>query len=512
MPASVIALPLDAIARREDSEACAATSCNINDWLESLKQGWGVRFTPAFHRLGLTDLRKLARLQGTDRDALEEELRTQGARIVQLKQIRNAINALANADKTPQPAATPKRKDFESPMAIYFGDSYPNLFNHFSEQFPSKSNSPSKCCGITDAFPCKSPKSTHAGEELCVTVIDSPPGLPYKSPMAAFFDGDNIDDFYLSPRKNSDSDSSVSAHPTEVVQMSPMKRVDDQAAKPKSALQRAANRKASRVTWADDLAKKAALPLVELIDAPTLKEPSFAQSVWRLSQDPEGTFEVQRAIEDCSDIERLSLASELRGHVYEATQCPHANHVLRKVITTMPSSALNFIVLELLSVGQAGIFEIARHRYGCRIIEGLLTHFDIDQIGCLVKCLLANALSLCTHMYGNFVIQRILETPSLHGMDLLRETVHSNLKVLGTNFYGCAVVGKMLRHSDDGERLRLARAIISVNGLLAAMGRHRLGKETIELVMAKMHGPDRIAAQAQLTAPLLKMSKRGRTH
>jgi hypothetical protein len=113
-------------------------------------------------------------------------------------------------------------------------------------------------------------------------------------------------------------------------------------------------------------------------------------------------------------------------------------------------------------------------------------------------------------MYGNFVIQRILETHGLHGMERLREIVLSNLRLLGTNFYGCAVVGKMLRHSDDAKRLSLARAIINVNGLLAAMGRHRLGKETIELVLTMMHGSDRIAAQAQLAAPLLKVAKRGR--
>jgi hypothetical protein len=495
------ALPLVAIARPEIAEAGGSS---LHDWLESLKPGWALRFTIAFERAGLTELRKLATLQGSDYDLLEDELRTQGARIVQLKQIRKAINALANAEKTPQ-HVTPKcciPKEFESPMAIYFGESYPNLFDHFSAPLPRKDvyegMSPCIHSGTLDAHTCKSPEAN-------VTIAYSPPGLPYKSPMAAFFDGDlnvELGDFYLSPQRSSPADSAVLSEET----------AGCCKEKP-TALQRKPSRKASRVSWADDLEKKAALPLVELIDAPTSKkESSLAQCVWELSRDPEGTFEVQRAIEEGSEDERLAVAFQLRGHIHEATQCPHANHVLRKVITTMSPPTLNFVVLELLSVGEAGILDIARHRYGCRIIEGLLTHFDTDRLGYLVKYLMKDALSLCTHMYGNFVIQRILETTGLHGLELLRETVQSHLRIIGTNFYGCAVVGKILRHSDDVERLRLARAIISVNGLLAAMGRHRLGKETVELVLAQMHGPDRAAAESQLAAPLLKVSKRGRTH
>mmetsp|Transcript_28457 Transcript_28457/g.45704 ORF Transcript_28457/g.45704 Transcript_28457/m.45704 type:complete len:532 (+) Transcript_28457:63-1658(+) len=529
MPAISVALPIGAITRREDSEASVAASSSLHEWLESIKPGWAARFIPAFDRIGITELRKLAALQGSDRDVLDDELRIQGARIVQLKQIRSAITALANADKTPE-HVTPKfciPKDFESPMAIYFGDSYPNLFNHVSEQRVGKDitnvMSPGKHLSRVDLFACKSPPSTCAGEELTNTTTISPPSLPFKSPMAAFFDGDDFGDvdFYLSPHKDNASDGSTTASnddpslnlsaPAVGTQLiSTARSLNERVNAQKSALQRDPSRKASRVTWADDFQKKAALPLVELIDASTSEDSPFALSIWKLSQDPQGTFDVQRVIEESNEDERVNLVSELRGHIYEATQCPHANHVLRKIITTMPSSTLNFIVLELLSVGETGILDVARHRYGCRIIEGLLTHFDKDQIGCLVKCLLADALSLCTHMYGNFVIQRILETPGLHGMERLRETVLANLRLLGTNFYGCAVVGKMLRHSDDAKRLSLARAIINVNGLLAAMGRHRLGKETIELVLAMMHGSDRIAVQAQLAAPLLKVAKRGR--
>jgi hypothetical protein len=264
-------------------------------------------------------------LQGNDRDVLDDELRIQGARIVQLKQIRSAITALANADKTPQ-HVTPKfciPKDFESPMAIYFGDSYPNLFNHVSEQRVGKNitnvMSPGKHFGRVDLFACRSPASTCAGEESTNTI--SPPSLPFKSPMAAFFDGDDFGgvDFYLSPHKDNACDGSTTASnddpslnlsaPALGTQL-----ISERVNAQKSALQRDPTRKASRVTWADDFQKKAALPLVELIDAPASKDSSFAESIWKLSQDPQGTFEVQRVIEESNEDERVNLVAELRGH------------------------------------------------------------------------------------------------------------------------------------------------------------------------------------------------------
>merc|ERR1711988_1299181 len=138
-----------------------------------------------------------------------------------------------------------------------------------------------------------------------------------------------------------------------------------------------------------------------LLSEPGSKPKPVATCAWQRARDAQGTFEVQKALDECSnDEERAVLAAQLRGHVFEATQCPHANHVLRKVITLLPPSSLNFVVVELMSRGPAGIIEIARHRYGCRILEGLLLHCPLEQLSCVVECLLAEAAALCMHMYG----------------------------------------------------------------------------------------------------------------
>merc|ERR1711871_1657319 len=159
---------------------------------------------------------------------------------------------------------------------------------------------------------------------------------------AAFFDGDAPDSFYLSSQRtgahacsaavsNDDLLVKLPAATMEAQQISTANLVDDRARELKLASERKPIRK---VTWADDLEKKAALPLVELIDAPTAKESSVARRVWKLSQDSEGTSEVQQAIQESSDGERLGLAFELRGHTMptcepRATKSDHDDATIR---------------------------------------------------------------------------------------------------------------------------------------------------------------------------------------
>jgi len=219
---------------------------------------------------------------------------------------------------------------------------------------------------------------------------------------------------------------------------------------------------------------------------------------------------VQKALEESSPEECAALAAELRGHIFEATQCPHANHVLRKIITLLPASSLHFVIVGLMSQGPSGITEIARHRYGCRIIEELLLYCPLEQLSCIVECLFVEASALCMHMYGNFVMQRLLEHSSTSMRSRLLHIVQTNLTSMGTNFYGSAVLGKAMQNGTVSEKLLLARAIIKVNGLLAALARYRHGKPMVQIVVATLEGSEKDLAAVQLEAPPLKLPRGGR--
>ena len=73
--------------------------------------------------------------------------------------------------------------------------------------------------------------------------------------------------------------------------------------------------------------------------------------------------QVQRAFDEAQDQEeRLALASELRGHIWEALRCPFANYVLQKCVMVLSRENLNFIFQELKQKGPEMIQQAARHK------------------------------------------------------------------------------------------------------------------------------------------------------
>ncbi|CAK0893103.1 unnamed protein product [Prorocentrum cordatum] len=124
----------------------------------------------------------------------------------------------------------------------------------------------------------------------------------------------------------------------------------------------------------------------------------------------QGCRRVQQALDDARGPEACGrLAAELRGHVWDALRCPHANFVLQKCITTASPDACQFIVDELLQRGHGALAQAARHRYGCRIVERLLERCRPEQVEQIVDCILDDAVTLCMHPYGNYVAQHLLE-------------------------------------------------------------------------------------------------------
>merc|ERR1719182_257791 len=78
---------------------------------------------------------------------------------------------------------------------------------------------------------------------------------------------------------------------------------------------------------------------------------SMRGHIWQLSQESNGSRQVQKVLEEASDAGIEQLAVELTGHVLEAAQCPHANFVLQKFITPRAPIALRAITRELIAEG-----------------------------------------------------------------------------------------------------------------------------------------------------------------
>mmetsp|Transcript_40737 Transcript_40737/g.86745 ORF Transcript_40737/g.86745 Transcript_40737/m.86745 type:complete len:432 (-) Transcript_40737:141-1436(-) len=199
-------------------------------------------------------------------------------------------------------------------------------------------------------------------------------------------------------------------------------------------------------------------------------------SVWPRARDPVGCREVQTALDKASsNEERNAIAMELRGHVWEALRCPHANYVVQKCIATMPAEASQFIIDEIIKRGPGSATQTARHRFGCRILERLFECCKPSQVRRLVEDIVSEAAVLSTHPYGNYVVQHVVDFGEAHQQRRLAKALGGQVLTLAQDSYGSAVVAKVLSRGDTEGRVSLARAAATSPGLLVIMARTRHG-------------------------------------
>jgi pumilio RNA-binding family len=135
---------------------------------------------------------------------------------------------------------------------------------------------------------------------------------------------------------------------------------------------------------------------------------SMIGSVLVLSLDAIGCRIVQEALEVADHISREILVFEMKGHVRDAMRSPHANFVIQKIIEVMPVVTASFVSEELTGIAA----EVARHRYGCRILCRLLEHHSgAESIATkiLIDELLRDAAHQCHHSFARHVIDSVLE-------------------------------------------------------------------------------------------------------
>ena len=134
-------------------------------------------------------------------------------------------------------------------------------------------------------------------------------------------------------------------------------------------------------------------------DLPMLMEVLRGQVLGH-SMDAHGCRLVQRALALADDAGRVEIAQELRGHICEVLESPHGNYVLQRIIELMRPSVVSFVLGELTACMTPQ--ELAKHRYGCRILERIIEHFPPRLLATSVDALLADAWDLCRHVYGKF--------------------------------------------------------------------------------------------------------------
>merc|ERR1719198_639847 len=87
---------------------------------------------------------------------------------------------------------------------------------------------------------------------------------------------------------------------------------------------------------------------------------AISGSVVDLAFDAAACRVVQKALETADEHVATALAQEMQGHIRDAIKCPHANHVVQKLLDTIAADKTSFVVKELMGAAA----ELSRHRYG----------------------------------------------------------------------------------------------------------------------------------------------------
>merc|ERR1712007_215685 len=112
-----------------------------------------------------------------------------------------------------------------------------------------------------------------------------------------------------------------------------------------------------------------------------------------------------------------------------------------------------------------GACRMAKHCYGCRVIQRLIEYCSSQQISTLLQELLVHSMELATDQYGNYVVQHIMEHSSRPGdRPMILHIVRKSVLSLSCHKYASNVVEKALSCSTFEERAVIIQAIVGEPG------------------------------------------------
>lgn len=232
--------------------------------------------------------------------------------------------------------------------------------------------------------------------------------------------------------------------------------------------------------------------------------------VREFAMDAVGCHIVQQVLHSANASIQRKVVCEMKGHVQQALESPHANHVLQRAINLLAPSAVRFILDELVQcVNPAAL---ARHPFGCRVLQRLIEHFPPEWLEQPLQEILQEASSLCHHAYGNFVIQHMLEHCEHPVRKRIVAAITQEIGTASTHFSACGVLDKALSYSTPEDQGQLAAQVLACRGLLVSIACQRNGLAATHRLLLVAKGHLQEEAQAQLAAGREKLhrSKHGR--
>jgi len=202
--------------------------------------------------------------------------------------------------------------------------------------------------------------------------------------------------------------------------------------------------------------------------------------VLRLSLDRSGCRAVQAALQAANNAEAMALVDEIRGHVRKAIKSAHGNYVIQKIVEALPTSLSSFVADELVGVGA----NVARDRYGCRIICRLLEHSACDRsTEVLMDEVLEDVLELCRHSYGHHVVLTMLEHGTLSQRSRIASGLRGGLLRSARNRFASRVLEQTFIFCSVQDKHAIASDLVSSPDTVQVLAEHQCGCFVVRAIL-----------------------------
>jgi len=193
-----------------------------------------------------------------------------------------------------------------------------------------------------------------------------------------------------------------------------------------------------------------------------------------------------------------TLVMELQGHVLDAVSSPHANFVIQKAIEVLPVASASFVPEEL----KGHMTEVARHRFGCRILCRLIEH-HLCGSSCssstaeLMDEMLLEAEQLIHHNFARHVMELILEHGTEEHKHRVAGAIRANLFHNAKNRNASYVVERALVFCSAADRKAITSELLADPERFLVLATHECGSHVAKAVLSLNGDAARLVRQAK---------------
>lgn len=138
--------------------------------------------------------------------------------------------------------------------------------------------------------------------------------------------------------------------------------------------------------------------------------------------------------------QQAELVSELEPEVLQIVKDQNGNHVIQKIIQTVPREHTDFI----FDCFKGRVSELSQHTYGCRVIQRALEWGSEADKAAIMRELHSCAQLLITDQYGNYVTQHVITAGSDEDRARMVSLVMAQLPTLSKHKFASNVVEKCI--------------------------------------------------------------------